>query len=393
MGASCQGGRAIKIFRRKFIVITLFLILILLNLLSFYLATVVSGDARVMNYTGIVRGATQRLVKMELMGRRNDGLLAEIDEIIDELISGRGPHGLDPFDDDAFRERMGELQGQWNRLKDAIGDERRTGSFDDLFALSETFFETANSVVFLAEQLSGQRTDRILSLKVVLIAVSGILAVVFLLHTVEARRLYKRNRFLAEKAMVDQMTTLPNRWSCDLQVKKYREIARLPDLMCFVVDLNNLKSVNDTLGHEAGDRLIASFARILMEVAEPYGFVGRNGGDEFLGLFENFDREKAGRFYGELCEGVNRHNEACGNFKISFAYGAALSCEMETASIFNLMRIADQRMYADKIDAKRGNPVSVEISGSGSKADQPKENGDQKQQGGHPYPDRGPDES
>lgn len=95
MGASCQGGRAIKIFRRKFIVITLFLILILLNLLSFYLATVVSGDARVMNYTGIVRGATQRLVKMELMGRRNDGLLAEIDEIIDELISGRGPHGLD----------------------------------------------------------------------------------------------------------------------------------------------------------------------------------------------------------------------------------------------------------------------------------------------------------
>lgn len=52
------------------------------------------GNARVINYIGIVRGATQRLIKQELRGNANDALVARLDSIVDELISGKGPNHL-----------------------------------------------------------------------------------------------------------------------------------------------------------------------------------------------------------------------------------------------------------------------------------------------------------
>lgn len=71
------------------------------------------GNARVINYTGVVRGATQRLVKQELSGRPNDALAAQLDGILDELATGEGENGLDRLDDGAFQELIAELQRQW----------------------------------------------------------------------------------------------------------------------------------------------------------------------------------------------------------------------------------------------------------------------------------------
>ncbi len=48
------------------------------------------GDARIVNYSGIVRGATQKLVKEELNGQRDDALILRLDGIIDNLQTGRG---------------------------------------------------------------------------------------------------------------------------------------------------------------------------------------------------------------------------------------------------------------------------------------------------------------
>lgn len=50
----------------------------------------IRGNARVVNYTGIVRGATQRLVKMELHCQPDDALLLRLDSIINDLIKGGG---------------------------------------------------------------------------------------------------------------------------------------------------------------------------------------------------------------------------------------------------------------------------------------------------------------
>ena len=49
-------------------------------------------------------------------------------------------------------------------------------------------------------------------------------------------------------------------------------------------DLNNLKTVNDTMGHSAGDQLIINFAKLLRSVIPEKDFVGRYGGDEFIAV-------------------------------------------------------------------------------------------------------------
>lgn len=53
---------------------------------------------------------------------------------------------------------------------------------------------------------------------------------------------------------------------------------------CIMFDLNNLKTVNDTMGHSAGDRLIMDFAKLLHSVIPEKDFVGRYGGDEFMAV-------------------------------------------------------------------------------------------------------------
>ena len=68
------------------------------------------GNARIINYTGVVRGATQRLVKQELNGRTDDALIARIDGILTELAAGEGENRLARLDDDGYQALVAEMQ-------------------------------------------------------------------------------------------------------------------------------------------------------------------------------------------------------------------------------------------------------------------------------------------
>lgn len=334
-------------------VIALFLILTAVSIFSFSSVHVVRGNAHTVNSAGLVRGEAQRLVKWELTGRENNVLISRIDRILGEMEIGQGEDGLPGFDDPAYRMNLERLLKQWEELKAAIEEARRTGEKEALFERSESFFESSDALADLTEHLSEQNADFVLSMRLILFAVSAALLVCFLLQACESIQLLFQNRFFEEKATRDPMTSLPNRWSCDLRIEKYRDVSHLSGLACFMVDLNNLKKVNDSLGHAVGDRLIVAFARILADCAAPCGFVGRNGGDEFLGFFEGCDSECLQGFRDALQEGVDRYNRANTEFEIQFAFGAACSCELEKASIFALINMAEQRMYKDKAEARR----------------------------------------
>lgn len=349
-----EGERAIiRNFGKNLVVIALFVTLIAMSVFSFSSVHIVRGNAHTINSAGLVRGLGQRLVKWELAGKRNNALVVKIESLIGSLDAGLGEEGQPGFADAAYRRSLKVVQDQWQELKAAIDEARRTGDRGTLFELSENFFEAADALAELSEWLSERNVDFILSLRTILIAISGALLVCFLLQSCESIQLLYRNRFLEEKATKDPMTSLPNRWSCDLQIEKYRHMTSLPEVTCFMADLNNLKAINDALGHPVGDRLIVAFARILADSAAPYGFVGRNGGDEFLGIFEGCDPERLRAFHESLRESVACYNETSDEFEIRFAFGAALSCELKKASIFALMNLAEQRMYKDKQEAKQ----------------------------------------
>lgn len=99
----------------------------------------------------------------------------------------------------------------------------------------------------------------------------------------------------------------------------------------------DLKIVNDTIGHSAGDKLLQNFARLLTEAVGEDGRAYRQGGDEFAVLYGK-DAQHLLNGLEELCRDYNQS----GTVPISYAIGY---CRIKEE---NFRDIADQMMYADK---------------------------------------------
>ena len=93
---------------------------------------------------------------------------------------------------------------------------------------------------------------------------------------------------LRQRAAIDALSGLLNRDTLETCIK--RRLDRMhPGESCalFIVDLDNFKRVNDTLGHQAGDQAIRETARQLSRLFRASDIVGRLGGDEFLAFMKN----------------------------------------------------------------------------------------------------------
>ena len=113
----CDGR--LKLFEKPLLLL-LFITLIATNAATFYSIKVIHGDARIVNYVGLVRGGTQRLVKKELLGHPDDALLSQIDGIIEELRTGMGPNGIALLDDPRYLAAQEDLNDHWQELRREI---------------------------------------------------------------------------------------------------------------------------------------------------------------------------------------------------------------------------------------------------------------------------------
>ena len=106
----------------------------------------IQGTARIINYAGLVRGKTQRIVKLEISGQPQDGMIADIDAFIDGLRFGSDELSLVRLNDDAFQSKMQELDDYFQALKQEIGRVRAVGSNNtDIIPISETFSASATT--------------------------------------------------------------------------------------------------------------------------------------------------------------------------------------------------------------------------------------------------------
>ncbi len=113
-----------------------------------------------------------------------------------------------------------------------------------------------------------------------------------------------------------------------------------------ILDVDGLKLVNDSLGHEAGDRLIKRAALVVRSAAGPDDLPVRLGGDEFALLVPNSDAEGLEARVASLRAELDRHNEVHRGEKLGLSMGAALS--ERRGGLAHAMRLADRRMYSDK---------------------------------------------
>lgn len=115
-----------------------------------------------------------------------------------------------------------------------------------------------------------------------------------------------------------------------------------------MIDLNGLKKVNDTLGHEMGDLMIFRFSSILRNTLSPTSVICRWGGDEFAVLLAPATRPILDKQQEALDAAVRAYNMECPELPIHYAAGAALSTENPGLSPAELFRTADENMYRNK---------------------------------------------
>jgi diguanylate cyclase (GGDEF)-like protein len=314
----------------------------------FQLVEIIQGTGRVINYTGIIRGGTQRLVKLETNGIPKDDLMLYLDGILDELQTGQGQYDLDKLDDIPYLEKLSELNDYWDDLEAEILIYRVDQSNQEkVIQMSETYFNMANDVVGTAEFYLEQKTKILTSLELVMVILLGLLIVIALQQAMTEIQLLRKNKELATAAYYDKPTGLPGRLSCEEKIWTPMDRKEGPFGMV-MFDLNNLKCINDSYGHSAGDVLIKAFADILNHLTNENVFVGRYGGDEFIMIVKNHREEQIQQLLTEIELATIRYNQKSDLLKIQYAVGY----EYGGDSLPQMLEKADEKMYANKTAIK-----------------------------------------
>lgn len=250
------------------------------------------GNARVINYSGIVRGATQKLVKEELSGYQDDALIARLDGIIYDLQSGEGEYGLSKNDDEDFQRQLAQLKLVWESIKGEIR-QVRTGadSKTELYRLSQRHFDMADQMVLYAEQ----STDAKLK--------SSILFYLFslLISVATFAIINRRSRKALEKSIfTDNLTGILNREGFESAVGPLlRQQAGL-DYVVVEFDIDNFKAINNTYGYEFGDRILCCVAEVLSAQLGGGQLCARIDADNFIILVR-----QSGANIGQLQTALN----------------------------------------------------------------------------------------
>lgn len=274
--------------------VTLFLLLLLVGGVTIHTILRSQANGRLINYVGIVRGATQRLVKLELAGRESNELIQYLDEILDNLNTGEGQYDLPIPDDTAYQEKLATLNQTWTRIKEQIAAYRDgTGDKSTLLVVSEEYFEQANDTVFAAEAYSVHETRVLFTVCMVMLGIMLLTWLVILLAFLNKMlRLEDRNKKLSDLALRDALTGV-------YLMEAFREKAQLlldalpqERFALLYMDFTDFNYVNDLFGYQYGDTILARYGEILRAKLRENELAGRVSADNFVLLLRYRSREE-----------------------------------------------------------------------------------------------------
>lgn len=148
----------------------------------------------------------------------------------------------------------------------------------------------------------------------------------------------------------DEMTGLWNRRGF---IDKVQSFVNNKAVLLFV-DLDGLKGINDTFGHDAGDQAIIIGANILKDAFSSYGTIGRIGGDEFAVFLPNQNELAINEISELIEEKTNYHNTITKrDFKVELSYGVSLFNRERPITVRELLEEADNEMYRHKRNKRK----------------------------------------
>lgn len=145
----------------------------------------------------------------------------------------------------------------------------------------------------------------------------------------------------------DTLTGLHNRAYFEEEMRRI-EAGRSNSVGIIVCDVDGLKFVNDTLGHEAGDTLLLKAAGIIRSSFRESDVVARIGGDEFAAIIPNSEENTVEEACKRIKRAIDRYNETNRELPLSISVGFAARSD-HSVSINELFKEADNKMYREKL--------------------------------------------
>jgi diguanylate cyclase (GGDEF)-like protein len=172
----------------------------------------------------------------------------------------------------------------------------------------------------------------------------------FVLLLILAWRINSMEMEIRDLSLRDALTGLYNLRGFHLLAEQLLRLAHRNELPFSVlfIDLDNLKQINDSYGHDAGSRFLVETGEILTATFRETDVLGRVGGDEFAvaGEFSQTAISIAAERLQAAC--ALRNREPGRQFPLSFSVGFGSSVEHENESLKDLLAKADQAMYQEK---------------------------------------------
>jgi diguanylate cyclase (GGDEF)-like protein len=168
------------------------------------------------------------------------------------------------------------------------------------------------------------------------------------MELMERRKITDALDSFKKKALFDAMTQLYNRGSfmeiLQEQIDKYRSYT--PNMALFIIDVDNFKRVNDTLGHLVGDSILVQVADILRSSLRKNDFPSRYGGDEFTVIAPDTNVEQSHKLAEKLRHRIQAHKFNTGDIPVTISVGYTIYRPGETMK--NFIARADLALYDAK---------------------------------------------
>ena len=153
-----------------------------------------------------------------------------------------------------------------------------------------------------------------------------------------------------KEAKTDALTNMLNKKALNDELKKqeefYKRFKRNYSVIFF--DIDHFKNVNDTYGHEAGDVILKNVGLILNRCSRDIDIVGRFGGEEFIIIAPETEKEGAYKFANKIREIIEKTKFMYKKTRIKITISAGVAQRKETNSMQDLVKLADDRLYKAK---------------------------------------------
>ncbi len=156
--------------------------------------------------------------------------------------------------------------------------------------------------------------------------------------------LHSKIGLLRQEAQTDPLTCLHNRRSLDMQLSHFIE-QRCP-FAILAIDIDHFKRVNDEYGHDIGDVVLQSLAKILLDVTRDGDVVARTGGEEFIVIMPKVEAKRAYQLAERLRMRISESfidPVGCINVSIGIS-----GWHLEQLSLEEVFKLADQALYKAK---------------------------------------------